>query len=66
MYCDDIALITDNFEDMQNLIGIVSEFMTTFGIDINTKKSFYTKRKPTTTRNNADIAREEIKEDLNT
>ena len=44
MYCDDIALITDSREDMQNLIGIVSEFMNTFGIKINNKKSFYTHR----------------------
>ena len=39
MYCDDIALSTENYEDMQYLIGVVSEFMSTFGIQLNTKKS---------------------------
>ena len=42
VYCDDIALSTENYEDMQDLIGAVSEFMSTFGIQLNTKKSLYT------------------------
>lgn len=42
LYCDDIALTTDNFDDMQDLVGVISEFMSTFGIQINNKKSFYT------------------------
>jgi len=42
MYCDDISITTDSYEDMQDLLGVVSEFMTTFGIQINNKKSFYT------------------------
>jgi hypothetical protein len=47
MYCDDIvALSTENYEDMQDLIGVVSEFMSTFGIQLNTNKSLYTARKP--------------------
>ena len=50
MYCDDIALSTENYEDMQDLIGVVSEFMSTFGIQLNTKKSLYTARKPETTK----------------
>ena len=50
MYCDDIALSTETYEDMQDLIGVVSEFMSTFGIQLNTKKSLYTARKPETTK----------------
>jgi hypothetical protein len=50
MYCDDIALSTENYEDMQDLIGVVSEFMSNFGIQLNTKKSLYTARKPETTK----------------
>jgi hypothetical protein len=50
MYCDDIALSTENYEDMQDLRGVVSEFMSTFGIQLNTKKSLYTARKPETTK----------------
>ena len=51
VYCDDIALSTENYEDMQDLIGVVSEFMSTFGIQLNTKKSqLYTARKPETTK----------------
>ena len=42
LYCDDISITTNNFEDMQDLIGVISEFMTTFGIQINNRKSFYT------------------------
>ena len=50
MYCDDIALSTETFEDMQDLIGVVSEFMNTFGIQLNNKKSLYTARMPETTK----------------
>ena len=46
MYCDDLVITTDNFEDMQDLIGVISEFMNTFGIPINNKKSFYTASMP--------------------
>jgi len=42
MYCDDISITTNSYEDMQDLLGVVSEFMTTFGIQINNRKSFYT------------------------
>ena len=42
LYCDDISITTDNFDDMQDQVGIISEFMTTFGIQINNNKSFYT------------------------
>jgi hypothetical protein len=50
MYCDDIALSTETYEDMQDLIGVVSEFMSTFGIQLNNKKSLYTARYPKTTK----------------
>ena len=46
MYCDDIWLVTDSAGDMQDLLGVVSEFMSTLGIPINGKKSIYTCRTP--------------------
>jgi hypothetical protein len=45
-----IRLKAYNYEDMQDLIGVVSEFMSTFGIQLNTNKSLYTARKPETTK----------------
>ena len=50
MFCDDIQLTTDSFEDMQDLVGIVQEFMTTFGIPINASKSYYTANLPSKKR----------------
>jgi hypothetical protein len=51
MYSDDIALSTENYEDMQDdLIGVVSKFMSTFGIQLNNKKSLYTARMSETTK----------------
>jgi hypothetical protein len=52
MYCDDLVITTDNFEDMQDLIGVISEFMNTFGIPINNKKSFYTASMPKSQQHN--------------
>ena len=46
MFCDDIQLTTETFEDMQDLVGIVQEFMGTFGIPINANKSYYTANIP--------------------
>jgi len=42
MYCDDVQFTTNSFDDMQDLVGIIQEFMKTFGIPINATKSFYT------------------------
>jgi hypothetical protein len=50
MYCDDIAPSTENYEDMQDMIGVVSEFMSTFGIQLNNKKSLNTARMSETTK----------------
>lgn len=46
MYCDDIQFTTDTFGDMQELVGMTQEFMTTFGIPVNATKSFYTAHLP--------------------
>jgi hypothetical protein len=52
MYCDDVQFTTNSFNDMQDLVGIIQEFMTTFGIPINASKSFYTAYLPDPTKTN--------------
>ena len=42
LYCDDICLMADSNEDLQDLLGVVAEFMDTMGIQVNARKSYYT------------------------
>ena len=42
LYCDDICLVADSREDLQDMLGVVSEFMKEMGIKVNPVKSYYT------------------------
>jgi hypothetical protein len=35
LYCDDICLMANDPRDLQDMLGVVREFMTTMGIPIN-------------------------------
>ena len=42
LYCDDICLVADSREDLQDMLGVVSELMKEMGIKVNPVKSYYT------------------------